>query len=38
VVNQIKANKQVKAGWFYFNNDVTAAAIDNAKEMIGMVG
>jgi len=38
VVDTVKNNREVKQGWFYFNNDVTAAAIANAKEMMGMVG
>lgn len=38
VADQVKNDKHVKEGWFYFNNDVTAAAIDNAEEMIGMAG
>jgi len=38
IVNTVKNNERVKEGWFYFNNDVTAAAIANAKEMIRMAG
>ncbi|MDB5112563.1 MAG: hypothetical protein JWR67_3677 [Mucilaginibacter sp.] len=37
VVNTLTNNKNVKQGWFYFNNDIEATAIANAKEMIGMV-
>jgi len=36
VVDRVKANPTVKAGWFYFNNDSQVAAIDNAKTMIGL--
>ena len=38
VVDAVKANPKAKQGWFYFNNDVETHAIDNAKEMMGMVG
>ncbi|MDB5008440.1 MAG: hypothetical protein JWP45_2833 [Mucilaginibacter sp.] len=38
VVDIVKNNRDIKEAWFYFNNDVSASAIVNAKEMIGMVG
>ncbi|MDB5011523.1 MAG: hypothetical protein JWQ06_2312 [Mucilaginibacter sp.] len=37
VVNTLTIDENVKQGWFYFNNDIEATAIANAKEMIGMV-
>jgi len=36
-VDALKRNTTLQQGWFYFNNDVNAFAIDNAKQMIGMV-
>lgn len=37
VVDTVKLNPSTKEGWLYFNNDIEASAIANAKEMIGMV-
>src|SRR5205823_2251493 len=33
VVNTVKQNTNAQQGWFYFNNDVNAYAINNAKQM-----
>lgn len=37
VVNSVKADTSAKAGWFYFNNDYDATAIENGKRMIGLI-
>jgi uncharacterized protein YecE (DUF72 family) len=37
IVNEIEAADNVKKAFIYFNNDIDASAIDNAKEMIKMV-
>ncbi len=37
VVDKVKADASAQAGWFYFNNDFEATAVENAKRMIGMV-
>lgn len=34
VVNAVQQNPNSKQGWFYFNNDINASAIANAKQMI----
>ncbi|WP_235853934.1 DUF72 domain-containing protein [Mucilaginibacter terrenus] len=38
VVDTIKNNKTTAEAWFYFNNDIEAYAIDNAREMLTIVG
>lgn len=38
IVNKVKANKQIKEAWFYFNNDIETHAIYNAKDMMSMAG
>ena len=37
VINTVNGNKNIKQGWFYFNNDIDSNAVWNAKEMMGMV-
>ena len=37
VVTTVKQHEGTKEAWFYFNNDINASAIGNAKEMIGMI-
>lgn len=37
-VDTIKHHRKTKEAWFYFNNDVDVAAIDNAKEVQRIVG
>lgn len=38
IVNAVKSNaKNVKEGWFYFNNDYDAVGVRNAKEMKTLV-
>jgi uncharacterized protein YecE (DUF72 family) len=36
-VTTLQQNTNLQQGWFYFNNDVNAFAIDNAKQMIRIV-
>jgi len=36
VINSVK-DKQAEAGWFYFNNDFEATAVENAKRMIRLI-
>jgi uncharacterized protein YecE (DUF72 family) len=36
VVDTVKSNHNIKEAWFYFNNDIDASAINNAKEMMAM--
>jgi uncharacterized protein YecE (DUF72 family) len=36
VVDAIDENGRTKQGWFYFNNDYDAVAVNNAKEMIAL--
>lgn len=35
-VDEVKHHHKTKEAWFYFNNDVIVAAIDNAKETIAI--
>lgn len=37
VVDAVKADKQAKTGWFYFNNDYDAVGVENAKRMINLL-
>jgi len=37
VVNAVDHDEATQEGWFYFNNDIGATAIKNAKEMIALV-
>lgn len=37
VVDAVSENAHTKQGWFYFNNDYDAVAINNAKEMIALI-
>ena len=37
IVYNVKANKSVQQGWFYFNNDYDAVGVENAREMIALV-
>ncbi len=37
VVDAVKADKQAKHGWFYFNNDYDAVGVENAKRMISLL-
>jgi uncharacterized protein YecE (DUF72 family) len=37
IINEIEASGKIKKAFIYFNNDVDASAIKNAKEMIKMV-
>lgn len=37
VVDQVKDNKSIREGWFYFNNDIGTSAVQNAKEMLSIV-
>jgi uncharacterized protein YecE (DUF72 family) len=37
VVNAVKRNDRVKAGWFYFNNDFDAVGVRNAEDMIALI-
>ena len=37
IVNAVKADKQAKDGWFYFNNDYDAVGVENAKRMISLL-
>jgi uncharacterized protein YecE (DUF72 family) len=36
IVNQVKGHQQVRAVWFYFNNDSAVAAIPNARATLAM--
>jgi uncharacterized protein YecE (DUF72 family) len=38
VIDTIKSNENTNEAWFYFNNDIDASAIGNAKEMMEMAG
>jgi uncharacterized protein YecE (DUF72 family) len=37
IVDAVKADKQAKDGWFYFNNDYDAVGVENAKRMISLL-
>ena len=37
VVNTIRGNINTQQGWFYFNNDINASAITNARQMIELI-
>lgn len=37
VVDSVKADTTAQVGWFYFNNDYDAVAVENAKRMMGLV-
>lgn len=37
VVEQVKSRPDTGEAWFYFNNTMTVAAIENAKAMLGMI-
>jgi uncharacterized protein YecE (DUF72 family) len=37
VVNTVQQNPDIQQAWFYFNNDINASAITNAKQMIEMI-
>lgn len=36
-VNIIRENTNTQQGWFYFNNDINASAITNARQMIELI-
>ena len=36
-VKSVKQHDHTKEAWFYFNNDINASAVGNAKEMMGMI-
>jgi uncharacterized protein YecE (DUF72 family) len=37
IVDTVKKNAHAQQGWFYFNNDINASAITNAKQMFGII-